>query len=479
MSWHESYVGRVLEPDYRFAARHLAPHLLDALAAHLRTVADLPIAQAPAARAQIRAAHQALLRWHDRPLPDFSPEVPDAFFAVYRALEEELGAASAGWLRVGLSRNDLDMTVYKLRARAQALQLGGRLLTLRAAVLEQAERGIDTVLIAQTHHQPGQPTTVAHYHLAIAALAARDTARLLDAWVRLDTCPMGAAALAGSSHPLDRAATARRLGFAAPVENTYDAVAASDWGVELVGVAQSVALNASRLVCDLLAWTAAGWYRLPDALVQGSSIMPQKRNPVPLEHARARFSRAAGAAQMVAFSSHNIPFADLNDFGPDLQGTLQTQHTQLLGGLDLLHACVREGRFDTEALAEVAAATDTSATELADELVRRAGMDPAAAQGVVGRMVRRAGAEGRSAASLGPDDLEAAGGPRVEAEIVRDALDPARFVARRDGLGGPAPTSVRAQLTRAREALDRDRARLAGHEEQAEAARRELRTPWS
>ena len=477
MTWHRSYTERVLEPDYRFAERHLLPHLLDALTAHVRTVADLEVAAGEPARHEITLLDEALLRLRGRSLPEFAPDVPDAYFAILRTLDAELGPAPVGWLRLGLSRNDLDMTIYKLRAREQTLRLAACLWTLRGVVLEQAEREMDTVLIAQTHHQPGQPTTVGHYLLAIAGLLERDGARLLAAFARTDRCPLGAAALAGSSHLLDREASARRLGFAGPVTNTYDAVASSDWEVELVAVSQSIALNGSRFVCDLLGWTSAGAFRLPDALVQGSSIMPQKRNPVSLEHARTRFSRAVGAAQMVLYSSHNIPFADLNDFGPDVQGALQTQHLQLVGGLELLVACAGEGRFDRETLASAAAATDTTATELADELVRSAGLDFGAAHAVVGRLVSTARAAGRPLASCGPDDVVAAGGPALEAAVVREALDATAFVARRRGLGGPAREALIPQLARATDVLAEDRRAVVEIETRLETAQRHLRAP--
>jgi len=474
--WHPSYRGRVLEPDYLFASRHLLPHFLHALCAHLQAVARLPLAAGENARREIAALHQALVALERSPLPTQDPDVPDAYFAIQRELEGSLGAHAVSWLRIGLSRNDLDMTVYRMRAREVLLATGEQLVTLRRAVLDKAASQLETVLIAQTHHQPGQPTTVAHYLTAVEALLARDSERLLGAYARLNRCPLGAAALAGSSHPLDRDLTASLLGFDEPVENTYDAVASSDWEVEVVGVAQSVAVNLSRFVCDLLGWAGAGWFRLPDDLVQGSSIMPQKRNPVALEHARTRFSRALGAAQMVLYSSHNIPYADLNDFGPDVQGALQMQHVQLEGGIELLLACLRGGDFEAGRLAAAAASTDTTATELADELVRAHGMAFPDAHALVARLVARLQAAGRPLTQATVDDVRALGGPELTAEALGNALDPAAFVTRRDGPGGPAPAAVRGQLERARERAERDLADLEGRKRQLSGAHDTLRT---
>lgn len=300
-TWHPAYREGVLANDYRFAAENLLHHFVDAMTAHLDTVLRMPAYADADTQAQGAELRRALVALHDAPAPEQAPDVPDLYFALQRRLEERLGDA-VGLIRVGLSRNDLDMTVYKMNGRAYHLEVGRRLLRLRELLLERAERHLETVLIAETHHQPGQPTTVAHYLGAVEDQLARDSERLLQAYARMNRSPLGAAALAGSSHPLDREFTARRLGFDAPVANTYDAVASADWEFDLVSVAQSVALGAGRFVTDLLAWAASGRYRLGDDLVQGSSIMPQKRNPVSLEHARTKFSRVVGAAGMFFFS---------------------------------------------------------------------------------------------------------------------------------------------------------------------------------
>lgn len=475
MSWAPSYHDKVLAPDYAFAGRYLLSHILRTLSAHLETVARIPLAQTAGAQAQIAQVRASLEALSYRPLPVQAADVPDAFYAIQRELEADVGEAAAGWSRLGLSRNDFDMTVYKMRGRELLLVIGTDLLDLRAALLRRAEEHLDTVLIAKTHHQPGQPSTVAHYLGAVEALLERDTERLMGAYQRLNRCPMGAAALAGSSHPLDRAFTAELLGFDGPVANTYDAVASSDWEIETAAVSQSVALNLSRFVCDLLSWASLGWYRLGDGLVQGSSIMPQKRNPVALEHARTRFSRVMGAAQMVMYSSHNIPFGDLNDFGPDVQGALQTQHMQLGGGMELLLACVENGDFDSAALARVAAATDTTATELADELVRSCGLPFPDAHAVVARLVARLSEAGRPLTRATPEDLAAAGGPPLDEGTLSMALDPEAFVRRRAGLGGPAPEGMKRQLDDASQRLSQDVEWLAGRKNILASARGSLR----
>lgn len=473
MRWHVAYRERVLEPDYGFAVRHLKDHLLDALTAHARTVAALPAAAEH--QAEVAALDAALRALRDRPAPPYDPDVPDLYFALQRELAAEAGEAALGWLRLGLSRNDLDMTVYKLRARDIMCTTARSLLALQRALLQQADAHLSSVMVAFTHHQPGQPTTVAHYLAGVASVVDRDLARALAALERLDRCPLGAAALAGSSHPLDRERTAALLGFAGPVESTYDAVAASDWQVDTATVTISVAVTLSRLLTDFIAWSSQGLVRLSDDLTQGSSIMPQKRNPVALEHARTRFSRALGAAQMVILSSHNIPFGDLNDFGPDVQGALQTMHLQLCGGLALTLACLQAGRFDEAALARSLERTDTTATELADELVRSRGVSFQEAHRTVAALVARLAGEGRALTEAEPADLVAVGGPSLSPEALHEALSPRAFVARRTGLGGPAPDSVRVHLGRLRERSARYSGAVDSITARIEAAQRALR----
>lgn len=475
--WHASYRERVLEPDYTFATRHLAPHFLDALTAHVRTVKRLPDARVQAHQVEITRLEAALQSFRDEPLSPYDPEVPDLYFAINTRLEILLGEETVGFLRMGLSRNDLDMTVYKMRARELLLTVAELLCEVQRAVLDQAGEHLETLLVAYTHHQPGQPTTVAHYLAAISNVLARDLARLLRAYERLNQCPLGAAALAGSSHGLDRTYTASLLGFDAPVDNTYDAVASSDWQVDIVGVSQSCAITLSRFVCDLLGWASQGVFRLGEGLVQGSSIMPQKRNPVALEHARTRFSRALGASQMVLYSSHNIPYGDLNDFGPDIQGALQALFLQLSGGLALLRACLEGGTFDRAALQRLAARTDTTATELADELVRHHGLAFQEAHRLVGGLVARLAEREEPLQRATPDDLVALGGPRLEPAELREALDPAAFVRRRDGLGGPAPERVGVGLTSTVQGLDEDVGKVRMLQRKLKGARESLSAP--
>ncbi len=472
MTWHPSYLEQVLKPDYGFACKHLSCYFLDAMCAHVATVKALPSLREK--RAEIETLEAALRELYDVS-PVYDPAIPDLYFHFNKLLEDQLGQATVSYLRVGLSRNDLDMTVYKMYNRQLLLTLTKHLLTLAGALLEHAKSHVDTVLIAYTHHQPGQPTSLAHYLLAVENALARDIDRALAAFSRLNTCPLGAAALAGSSHPLERNLSATLLGFDAPVSNTYDAVASADWQTDLSHVAQSSALTLSRFVCDLLGWAAQHVFLVPDGLVQGSSIMPQKRNPVALEHARTHFSRALGAAQSVVYAQHNIPFGDLNDFGPDIQGSLRNLFKQLGGGIELLTASLEGGRFDESTLANLAAVSDTTATELADVLTRELGVAFQQSHHLAAELAHHQQRQGRPLQAATPADLTAVGGPEVAAEVLHDALSPKAFIDRRSGLGGPARSSLEPQLVGAEQHLSQHLGTLQQYQHKLQDVRARLR----
>lgn len=450
MRWNPAYVAHVLEPDYRHASAHLAEHFFDALVAHAR---GLALGGVPHALEAAEALGRARLEG----LPAYDPEVEDVFFAI-DAMLARTAPLAAGALRTALSRNDLDMTVYRMSARERLLGLAGRLDALRSALLELAEREAQTVVVAHTHHQPAQPTTLGHYLAGFENVLSRDAERALGAWTRLNLCPLGAVALAGTSHPVDREHAAELLGFDRPVENTYDAVSASDWQSELAGVAATLATGLSRLLYDLLFWASVGLVTIGDGLVQGSSVMPQKRNPVALEHARAKLSRALGYASAVQLSGHNVPFGDINDPGPDVQEPLWAMWRELEHALELLTLSVMTLVVDRAAWLRQVQDGETMLTELADALGRAVPLSFREAHGLAQRLLADLRAQGRTLASATAEDVRRATGLAVEEEVVRSALDPREFVTRRRTLGGPSPEVLRQHLGFAGGRLAADRA---------------------
>lgn len=445
--WHDTYLRTVLRPDYDYASEHLLPHLFDGLTAHGEMLAVMGVAHADEAARRLRELRT-------EPFPPYDPLIEDVFFTLDRRLAA-LAPEAAGALRTALSRNDLDMTIYRLSARQRLMRAMWRVLNLRRAVLDLAAREVDTVMVAYTHHQPAQPTTLAHYLTAVENVLARDTARMFGALARVNLCPMGAVALGGTSFPIDRDLTARLLAFDCPVENTYDAVSASDWQVELAGVIITASTTLSRVVHDLLLWASRGLIGLEDGLVQGSSVMPQKRNPVALEHARTKFSKAIGGAQSVILSCHNVPFGDINDPGPDMQPPLNGMWQDFREGVELLIVSLGNPRIDRDAWLQEARSGESVVTELADALARQDGRGFRAAHAGVKTVLEHLHAQCRPLASLKADDLKALNLDLSETEL-RAALDPAAFVARRTTYGGPAPAVMRPALDMALKRLDAD-----------------------
>lgn len=448
--WHETYLKAVLRPDYVYASEHLLPHLFDALTAHSLMLDTCGVAHAGKAAELLRQLRR-------EPFPEYDPRVEDVFFTIDQALAAR-DAAAAGALRTALSRNDLDMTIYRLSARQRLMRAMARVLGLRQVLLDLSGQEIETVIVAYTHHQPAQPTTLAHYLTAVENNLARDTDRFFGSLSRVNLSPMGAVALGGTSFPINRDTTARLLGFDRPVENTYDAVSASDWQVELASVITIMSTTLSRTLHDLLFWASRGLIVLEDGLVQGSSVMPQKRNPVALEHARTKFSKAIGGAQSVILSSHNVPFGDINDPGPDMQPPLNSMWQDFREGVELLSASLCHPTINRAKWLREAKRGESPVTELADAITRKTGCGFRDAHALVKNLLDDLHDRDRTVDTLTLADLQRIGVNMSETELAT-ALNPSDFIALRTTFGGPAPSVMREEIAAAVARLRQDTAR--------------------
>jgi argininosuccinate lyase len=251
----------------------------------------------------------------------YTGQFEDLFFVIQEAVMARAGADVGGKLHTGRSRNDIDHTLFRLALKHLLADYRTALLELIATLLDTAERHAAIIVVAYTHGQPAQPSTFGHYLAAFAEVLQRDAARLAAASATVDRCSLGAAAITTSGFKLDRARVAALLGFAAPVENAYGAIAACDYITEPYAALRVHAINLGRFVQDLNQWTGfeTGHLHVPDGFVQISSIMPQKRNPVPIEHMRLLASLAAGHAETVIATMHNTPFTDMNDAEAEVQ----------------------------------------------------------------------------------------------------------------------------------------------------------------
>src|SRR5512139_2034070 len=374
MRFDPQYVSQVLNENFEDAKTLFLSPLMAIHYAHLVMLADRGIIPAADART-IREALDAVSLKEVRATP-YDGTCEDLFFYVKRLLINACGEDIAGRLHTARSRNDIDMTMYRMRQREFIAAILSATLDLRRALIELAGRHRETVCALHTHTQPAQPSTVAHYLLAVIEQLERDAGRLRAAFASTNRNPLGACAITGTGFPIDRHLTSSLLGFDGPTGNTYGSIATVDYMLESVSATAVMLTGLGRVVQDLLLWCTMefGYLRLSDGFVQSSSIMPQKRNPVALEHARAIGSKALGQATAIILSVHNTPFGDIVDTEDDLQPLVASMFRDALRTVTLVAASLHGADFNVERLAAMATQGGTTFTELADHLVRHHGV---------------------------------------------------------------------------------------------------------
>ncbi|HEY2434252.1 MAG TPA: argininosuccinate lyase [Vicinamibacterales bacterium] len=449
MSFSPEYVRLVLNENFEDAkAQFLAP-LMAINYAHLVMLAGQSIVSGGDARA-IRAALDGV-RIDEIRKARYDGSCEDLFFYVEREVTAACGPDVAGRLHTARSRNDIDMTMYRMQQRELILAVVDGVLALRRALLPLAERHRETVFAAHTHTQPAQPSTIAHYLLAVIEQLERDTVRLKAAYAATNHNPLGACAITGTGFPIDRYRTAALLGFDGVCGNTYGSIATVDYLLESVGAAAVLLAGLGRVVQDLLLWSTVefGYLRLADGFVQGSSIMPQKRNPVALEHARAIASKALGQASGIFLAVHNTPFGDIVDTEDDLQPLVTRMFTDAARAVALVAAAMASAEFDAETLAARAGAHWITLTELADTLARDHGLPFRAGHEIAKRIVAGSIADpAASAAALLSDAAREAIGREIvytDAQLA-EILSPRHFVEVRKTHGGPSPSETQRAL---------------------------------
>ena len=346
MRFAPEYVAHVLTDNFEDAKTHFFAPLMAIQYAHLIMLAAQRIVSRDDARA-IRVALDAISEDVIRSAR-YDGSVEDLFSYIERLIVQSCGDCAAGRLHTARSRNDIDMTMYRMRQRELILALLAATLDLRRALLDLASRHRETILAVHTHTQRAQPTTIAHYLLGVVEQLERDSARLRAAYATTNQNPLGACAITGTGFDIDRGLTTDLLGFSAPTRNTYGSIAAVDYLLESASAASVLLVGLGRVIQDLLLWSTAefDYLRLGDGFVQCSSIMPQKRNPVALEHARGLASKALGQAQAVVSSVHNTPFGDIVDIEDDLQPLVFSMFRDAIRAIKVVAAAIRTAEFD-------------------------------------------------------------------------------------------------------------------------------------
>ena len=478
MTFDPQYIDHVLSENFEDAKALFLSPLLSINYAHLVMLADTAIVSTEEAHA-LREALDAISVNDVRATP-YHDTCEDLFFHIERLIERQCGEETAGRLHTARSRNDIDMTMYRLRQREYILTVLDSSLKLRGGLIALADRHRDTLVAALTHTQPAQPSTVAHYLLAVIEQLERDAVRLRAAFATTNRCPLGACAITGTGFAIDRQLTSDLLGFDAPTGNTYGSIATVDYLLESVSAVAVLLSGLGRVVQDLLLWSTVefGYVRLADGFVQASSIMPQKRNPVALEHARAIASKAVGQAGAVMLAVHNTPFGDVVDTEDDLQPLVASMFRDARRAIVLVDAAMRAAEFDVARLESRAAEGGTTLTELADHLVRQHGIPFKTAHAIAGRLLKarceRPGAPLGATLATVSGDLLGVPLQYTDAQI-EEIMSARHFVEVRRTPGGPAPSETARALGRSRETLAADESWLAATGDRLAAAHGQLR----
>ena len=382
----------------------------------------------------------------------FSRELEDIHMNVEARLAELIGPV-AGRLHTGRSRNDQVATDFKLYVRDTIDTISEQIAALQLALAKKADAHAATIMPGFTHLQSAQPVTFGHHCLAYVEMLARDAGRFADARARLNECPLGAAALAGTSFPIDREQTSKALGFDRPTRNSLDTVADRDFVLEALAAGAITAMHLSRLAEEIVFWCSAqfGFVKLSDKFTTGSSIMPQKRNPDAAELVRGKIGRIVGALNTLLTVMKGLPMTYSKDMQEDKEMTFDALGTLSLS-LAAMTGMVDDMEPEADTLRKAAAQGFSTATDLADWLVRELGLPFREAHHITGSLVAKASDQECDLPDLTLEQMQ-----EVEPKItdaVFDVLTVEKSVASRTSLGGTSPENVKREAERWLKALD-------------------------
>lgn len=465
------YRDTVLRPLFDDAKRHHADALARIDRAHLVMLVETGILSAEQGR-EIGRALRSVEEEVDPGHLEYGDDVEDLFFHMEKELKARAGADIGGRLHTARSRNDIDHTLFRIGLKARIDTVLEGCVNLLNVLIEVAERESATLIVAYTHGQPAQPSTYGHYLGAVIEVLIRDMERIEAARATVDLSPMGAAAITTSGFPIDRHRVAALLGFAGPLRNSYSCIATVDYITATFSALELLMLHLGRPIQDFQVWTSfeVGQLHLPNALVQISSIMPQKRNPVPIEHLRHLASQTRARSRAVLDIVHNTPFTDMNDSEGETQAFGYQAFATADRVLRLLTTVIRAATVPTETVMRNLRRSCATITELADTLVRSEGLSFRQAHEIAALVARAVVAGDGNLGTDGYDPFEEAfkqvvGRPTaIDRDTFADAVSPERFVAVRDRFGGPAPAALA-------DAILSYRAAAAGFMERAERRR--------
>lgn len=394
---------------------------------------------------------------------DLDPSLEDLHFNIEDWLIKKTGSDIGGRMHTARSRNDLHATLDRMIARDMAIELIDLLCQLRYHLLELAAKHLSTVMTGYTHMQPAQPITLGHYFCALALVLERDSKRLEAAYESINQCPLGACALAGTGFPIDRKMTAEFLGFEGIVENSLDAVASRDWIPELLAALSIMMTNISRLSTDLYIWFTDefSYIDIEGDIAAVSSIMPQKKNPIIFEHCKSKAAHVFGALMSSLACLKNTPFTHSRDVAGESIELMWKGIEEARTTLKLIQVALSFTTVRKEVMLERATLNFSTATELADTLVRNYNLSFRVAHAIVARLVAKSIAESLRADKITPEmvdeiAMEIIGRKvNIDASTLKSVLSPELNVNVRNSLGGPAESEVKRMVSDARTRLEK------------------------
>jgi argininosuccinate lyase len=475
----KTYIEELLMPVFNDQRDYLFQVMFDIHRAHVIMLADQRIIEKGEAEVML-AGINLVAETTDIGTLLYEPQFEDLFFMMEAKIGEEIGPELAGKIHIGRSRNDMGIAMYRLVLRKHFIQLLGSAYQLGDALLDQAEEHKETYMTAYTHTQPAQPTTLGHYLLAIYDVLQRDIDRLWSAYETVNRSALGAAALTTTGFPISRERTCELLGFDGLIENSYDCIGGADYLLETASALMTCMVNTGRWIQDFLQHVTRefGTFYVADPYVQCSSIMPQKRNPVSIEHSRSIASSAYGDALAAMNMVHNTPFGDIVDTEDDLQPHLYRSFGNANRVMKLMHAVIRTLKVNKDHAEEMANRSCITITELADTLSRDYSISFRKAHSIASYISKRTVKEGKELYEwkIGEINEMISGFVPValKEEEWKKIISPEYFVKIRSIQGGPSPVEVQRMLEKRKENLEQQTQNYQNLKNKLETKRKQL-----
>lgn len=453
----KTYAEELLMPVFNDQRDYLFHVMFDIHRAHVIMLAEKGIIPEEEARTMLEGINKVAMS--DTGSLSYQPQFEDLFFMMEAKIGEEIGDELAGKIHIARSRNDMGIAMYRLVLREHLLQLMGSAYQLSEALLEQAEEHKETYMTGYTHTQPAQPTTLGHYLLAVYDVLQRDIKRLWAAYKTVNKSSLGAAALTTTGFPICRDRTRDLLGFEGIIENSYDSIAGADYLLETSSALMTCMVNTGRWIQDFLQHVTRefGTFQVADPYVQVSSIMPQKRNPVSIEHSRSIASSAYGEAYAAMNMVHNTPFGDIVDTEDDLQPHLYRAFNNANRVLKLMYAVIATLKVNKDHAKEMAKKSCITITELADTLARDYSIPFRKAHSIASYISKQTVKEQKELCDWKVEDVNEVIQGYVPVSLSEEEwkkiISPEYFVQIRSLQGGPNPDEVLRMIKERNETL--------------------------